>query len=149
MPSAWFDYRSVRGRVLLYIADAWIIAAGVIVAVAVGKHWAWWPFVLGPIIGAAGIGANVALMRLAVRVFRPSSDEMQRAKVQRRPLRLASFPGYGAFGLCVGLIAGSIPSYWPDIALAAMIFLTGILFPLALFPLFKRKADAARAARSG
>ena len=149
MPPTWLDYRSVWGRALLYVADAWIIAAGVIVALAVGKHWAWWPFVLGPIIATAGVGANVALLWIAVRAFRPGKDEMPRFKDGLRLRCIATVPGYGAIGLCVGLIAGSVPSYWPDVALPATILLTGILFPLVLLPFLKRKADAARAARSG
>lgn len=84
---------------MIYVSDAWIVAAGVVLAVGVGRHWAWGPFVLGPIISAVGLGANIALMWLAIRVVRPSQAEMQRAKPRQRQWYVITIPNYLSFEL--------------------------------------------------
>jgi hypothetical protein len=43
-------------------------------------------------------------------------------------------PAYLTFGVAGGVIAGSVGSWWPDIALAAGILLFAVVVPLALFP---------------
>lgn len=140
----WFDYRAARGRILVYISDLGIVLAGVVFAIAVGRHWSWGPFALGVIVGVFAVFAYAALLGIVVKVVRPDGEQLSKARDGLRQRNLIVIPGYLSIGLCTGLIAGSVPSYWPDVVLALMILVLGVLVPLAFLPLAKRKADAQR-----
>jgi cytochrome bd-type quinol oxidase subunit 2 len=140
----WLDYRTERGRTLVYVSDICIVGVGVVLALAVGRHWSWGPFIPGPAVGVLGLSVHAALLGIVVKVFRPDVDQRNKARQGLRQRHLVVIPSYIALGLCVGLIAGALRSYWPDLALAVMVVVFGLLVPLALLPLVKRKADAVR-----
>jgi hypothetical protein len=139
----WFDIRTVRGRGLVYASDLCVVGAGVVLAL-VGRRWSWGPFVLGPTVGVAGLGAYAALLGIVIKVVRADDDQLRKAREGLRQRNMVVIPGYLCFGLCAGLIAGSLHSYSPDVVLALMILVVGLLVPLAVLPVVKRKADALR-----
>jgi hypothetical protein len=145
MAREWLDYRTKRGRAAVLLADLAIVGAGVVIATQPGRRWSWGPFVLGPIVGLLGLGAYAALLRVAIKIFRPDPAQVSEARQrlrQRNPIIVA---GYVCIGLFAGLVAGSLRSYRPDVVLGLMILVFAVLVPLAVLPLAKRKADALRA----
>ena len=144
MAADWLDFRTARGRTVLYASDLCIVAAGVVLAPSVGRRWSWGPFLGGPIVASLGLGAYAALLAIAIKVVRPDGDQLNKARQGLRERNLIVIPGCLSIGLCAGLIAGSRRSYWPDLVLAGTILVAGILVPLAALPLLKRKADALR-----
>lgn len=138
------DYRTTRGRTVVYVSDLCIVGAGVVFAFASGRHWSWGPFVLGPTVGVLALGVYAALLGIVIKVVRPEADQLSKMQQGLRQQNLVVLPGYVSIGLCFGFIAGSLRSYWPDLVLALMILVFGLLVPLALLPLVKRKADAQR-----
>ncbi len=144
MAADWRDYRTPRGRLLVFISDVCIVGASVAFALSVGRHWQWGPFVLGPVVGVLGFGAYALLFWILVRVLRPNSGELTKMRQGLHQRNLVILPTHVSLGLCTGVIAGSLGSYWPDLALASMVLVVGLLAPLALLPLLKRKAAAAR-----
>src|SRR5436190_12883970 len=102
-------------RLVQYVADVSVLLSGTAFAVAVGKHWAWGPFIVAPVVVAAGAAANALVVRVAITYFRPTEELLNRYKARRRNRNAVIVPAYPTVGIGVGLIAGSIPSYWPDI----------------------------------
>jgi MFS family permease len=136
-----------RYRAMQYVSFACILFACIVFAMLVGKHWAWGPFILAPVIVAIGAGSNALMVRTATSWLRPTEEQLRRAASRRRVRNTVIVPSYITFGIGFGLIAGSIPSYWVDVAVGVLILLMSVLVPLAMLPSLKRRADAQRATR--
>jgi MFS family permease len=135
-----------RYRAMQYVSFAYILFTCVLFALLLGKYWSWGPFILAPVIVAIGAGANAQMARKAISWLRPTEEHLRRAASRRRVRNRVTLPAYITFGIGFGLIAGSIPSYWADAALAALILLMSVLVPLAMLPALKRRAEAQRPA---
>jgi hypothetical protein len=142
------DYSSTRLRTSLYIGDLFIVGACAEFAAVIGRHWSWGPFAVGLVIGVLGIVGTVWIQKIAIRVLRPTRDQLDRARQGLRARNIALLPGYVAFGTSAGLIAGSLRSYWPDVVLTTMVIVLGFLVPLALVRVAQRRAHARRNAGS-
>lgn len=134
-----------RGRTLQYISQASMLVACAVVAVFVGKDWAWAPFATTVVVVAAGAVANAVIMRTAITALRPTEEQLQLFAARRRRRNAVVVPGYVAIGVGFGLIAGSFRSYWPAVVIGTMIVLTSVVLPLVLLPRLKRRADELRA----
>ena len=137
-----------RYRAMQYFGFACILFACTVFAVVIGKHWAWGPFILAPALVAIGAGANALIVRRAIAWLQPSDAQLQRPVSHRRQRNTVIVPGYVTFGIGFGLIAGSIPSYWADLAIGLLILVMTVV-PLAMLPSLKRRAAAHRAPRPG
>ena len=140
--SSWVDLSTARGRSLIYVSDFFMVAAVAVAVIVAGKHWAWGPFVAGLAIAVLGVASHALLINVVTRVVRPSAGELVQAKRRIREQRLVVVPNYVTFGLCCALAAGAFRSYILPVVVAALIVLIGVLLPLALLPLLKRKAHA-------
>jgi hypothetical protein len=138
-----------RLRLLQYIGDAGMLFACVVFALLIGKNWAWGPFLLAPVIVAVAPAASAMLLRYGKTKLRPTDADWQRAIARRRQWMTITVPAYVTFAVGVGLVAGSIPSYWPDVVLGVLIMLFTILLPLALLPVLLRRARSQRTAHPG
>jgi hypothetical protein len=87
-------------------------------------HWE----VLVVTVGAA---ATEIVSRIGVAALRPTPEQLGRAASRRRRRNTVVVPAYVPMAIGFGLIAGSIPSYWPDVVLGLMIFVIGVLLPVA------------------
>jgi hypothetical protein len=134
-----------RTRFLIYGSDACILLSGIGFAAVVGKHWDWSPFLASVAAAAAGFGAMMLFLHVVGTKMTMSDDELRTARQRLRVRNRINIPNYAAIGLACGTVAGSIPSYWPAVLLAAANLITGVGLPLALLPMVKRKADARRA----
>jgi hypothetical protein len=142
--TTWLDYRTERGRKVVYVSDLCIVAAGVLFAAAVGRHWSWGPFALGLAVGVLGLGVYAAFLAIATRVVQLDRDELTKARHSLRLRNRIVVPGYVSIGLFCGVVSGSLRSYWLDLVLGLMILIMGLLIPLAVLPLVRRKAVSAR-----
>ena len=140
--SDWVDLRTTRGRSLIYICDCLMVVAVAVAVVVAGKHWAWGPFAAGMAIAVLGIACHALLINIVTRVVRPAAAELAQAKRRIHEQRLVVVPNYVSMGLCCALAAGAFRSYILPVVLAVLIVLLGVLLPLALLPMLKRKADA-------
>jgi hypothetical protein len=142
--AARFSYESKRVRILTYLSDAMIVFSCVGFAVYVGRHWSWGPFALGPLAAAIGLFLYVWLYRILLNTL-PQAPELAAREAERRRWQSAVVvPQYLSLGLACGVIAGSIPAYWPDIVFIALAAGLGFLLPLAFLSLAKRRAEAKR-----
>ena len=130
---------------LQYLSDACIILACVVFALVAGKRWAWGPFITALLIVAAAAGMNAFMVRAVITASRPDDAQRRRLADRQRRRNSVIYPAYATFGIGLGLIAGSIPSYWPDVALGVLIMLTNVLLPLALLPALKRRIQGSHA----
>jgi hypothetical protein len=100
------------------------------------------------VIALVGLGANDLLARAAISSFHPTDEDLRRLAPRRRQRNLVLYPVYAAFGIGCGLIAGSIPSYWPDAISGLLVILIGVLLPLAMLPSLKRRTALRRASQA-
>lgn len=107
------------------------------------------PFIVGPALAVVGLGAYLALPRVAAAYFKADADEVAWARARLRERHAIIVPGYVSFGLCCGLIAGSLPAYWPDVVFGLMLLILGIVVPLAALPLLKRRVDSRSSPAAG
>jgi hypothetical protein len=131
-----------RLRVMQYVSDACIVFACAVFAVVVGKHWDWSPFLLAAGLVAVGAGANALLVHAASKRFRLNEEQRRRAAARRRTRNTVVVPSYITFGVGFGLIAGSIPSYWADLAMGVFMLGVTVLLPLAMLPAIRRRVAA-------
>jgi MFS family permease len=135
--SDWLDFRSRRGRVVEYLGALSILFSATVLALVVGKHWSWGPFLLALAVALALLLPYAAVLRIAVRVLKPPPDQLDKARAEL-PKRL--LPSYPVIALWTGIVGASFRVYWPVAVYAALTFAILVLLPLALLPRAKRRA---------
>lgn len=133
-----------RFRVLQYVADGCIVLACATFAALVGRHWAWGPFVLAALLVAAWFAANTAFLTMLIDRIGPSDSERADLRSRLRVRYKVLVPGAVAIAIGFGLIAGSIPSYWPDLGLGVMILILGVALPVLVLLRVRKRAAAER-----
>ena len=127
-----------------YASGASVLFACTVFALLIGKHWSWPPFAVGPLIAAAALGLNAIIVRRTVAAFEPSREQLDRLASRRRAGNKVLVPVLVAMGIGFGLVAGSIPSYWPDALFGLLMISTSVIGPLLLLPMIKRRYAAQR-----
>src|SRR5438132_1500395 len=102
--SDWLDFRSRRGRVAEYLGGLSILFSAVALALAVGKHWSWGPFLLALAVALSLLLPYFGVLRIAMRVLKPSPDQLDKARAEL-PKRL--LPSYPVTALWTGIVAAS------------------------------------------
>ncbi|MCW2856172.1 MAG: hypothetical protein JWR52_1787 [Marmoricola sp.] len=128
-----------RYRVMQYVSDALVLFACSTFAVEVGKQWAWGPFIAALLVVAVGVAANETITRRWLASIPANPEQRQRAASRRRLRNTVIVPAYVTFGIGCGLIAGSIPSYGPDVVLGVIFLVFSVLMPLVLLRWLKRR----------
>jgi hypothetical protein len=98
------------------------------------------------LIAAAGFIATALVVRAGRQAMALTPEELLAAEADARLRWTVTIPGYATMGIGCGLIAGSIPSYLPDVLLAASMLTVGVALPLAMLPALKRRASRRGAA---
>lgn len=142
--SEWLDFRSPRGQLGLYLSALSILFTAVVLAVDVGKHWLWGPFLLALVVAVVLLLPYFAVLRIASRVLQPSPDRFHKARADL-PKRIV--PSYPAMSLWIGIVAASFRVYWPVAVYAAVTFVGLVVLPLAMLPLAKRRVARDRSSR--
>jgi MFS family permease len=135
--SDWLDFRAPRGRVAMYLSALSILFSAVVLAFVVGKHWSWGPFLLALAVALALLLPYFAVLRIAMRVLKPSPDQLDRTRADSSKRLLPSYP---VIALWTGIVAASFRVYWPVAVYAVLTFAGLVVLPLALLPQAKRRA---------
>jgi hypothetical protein len=101
----------------------------------VGKRWAWSPFVVALLMACVWIVANAWVLRVVTAQHHLTDEQWQRISLRARVL----IPSLLSFGICFGLVAGSIPSYWPDALFGSLLLLFGVAPQVILLIWMKRR----------
>lgn len=144
MPTSAENLFSGRLRLIQYVSNASVLLSCIAFALLVGREWAWGPFLVCPLISAAGWVATAAVVRAGRAALASTPEQVEAATEDARRRRTVTIPGYATMGLSLGVIAGSTRSYWPDVLLAAGMLLIGVVLPLALLPALKRRSASRR-----
>jgi hypothetical protein len=111
-------------------------------ATLVGKHWAWGPFVASLVIVAVLVAANALIANRALLSLGPNADQIRNLAERRRVRNRVLVPSFVTFAVAWGVIAGSARSYWPDVFVGAIFLVGGVVLPLAILPMLKRRVRA-------
>jgi MFS family permease len=137
-----------RNRTLAYASAALVVVSSVVVALAVtfdmGGHWEWGPFFASLFVTAVGVACIEGLRRGMVVRAKPTPEQLTRFRESRRVRNPPLNATYMALAIGVGLISGAIPSYWPVVGLALFILAFGIVLPVAILALVRRRAALSR-----
>jgi hypothetical protein len=145
-PLGWRDPYGLVMRRLVYLSTACVIGSAVVIAATVGTGWSWWLLVWGVALGALAIAFNELLVRVVVRVVRPSETDLERMRSRRHEQRLVVFPASLGMGCAIGLIAASLQNAWPDVLIAVVVVVVSeVALPLAMLPWLSRRAAVIRA----
>jgi hypothetical protein len=128
-------------RWLMFVSGLLVIFACSLLALGVGHHWSWGLFAWGIAAGLLAIACYEAMFRLIVVVSRAPAAEVADASRELKPRRQTLFPLFGAYGLAFGIASAGLASIWPDLFWTALVILSEVVFPLALYPFIKRRIE--------
>jgi len=102
----------------------WILIAAVAVAIFVGGHWRWGPFVVGVAVAVAGAVAygllgtinNEAILRIGAHKLTSGHTRLATARSAARDRLLTHCTLIAGFGLALGIASAGLGSWWPDVA---------------------------------
>jgi len=134
-----------RMRTLQYMSGLAVLGSCLVFALLIGGGWSWPPFLLAPGIAILGLAAAGLITHFAIASLEPSEEQLRVVAADRRARNKVLLPVNLCMGLGVGVIAGSIPSYWPDVMFGVMMLAAGVAVPAALLPGALRKARAKQA----
>ncbi|HEY3926036.1 MAG TPA: hypothetical protein VGL75_15845 [Acidothermaceae bacterium] len=126
-------------RLLVYLANAILIATAVVTATVVGKGWSWWLFLWGAGLGVLGLAGNELIVRVTVRIVRPSASDLERLRSRRHDQRLIVFPSALLTGCAIGIIAAGLQSDVPDVLMTVLIVVLELALPVVLLSLLRRR----------
>lgn len=90
----------------------------------------------------AALVTNALLVRTTVAAFEPTQEQLDRLAARRRASNKVLAPALVMMGVGFGLIAGRIPSYWPDLFFGLLMLLTALIVPLTFLQRAKRRFAA-------
>jgi hypothetical protein len=135
---------SGRIRTLQYLSDAFILFASAVFALFVGTGWAWGPFLVSLLVVGFTVGCNEAVFRAGMRILNATEEQSRLARARHRKRNVVTVPGYLTMAVATGVVAGSLERYWPAVVVGVVFLLTAVVFPLAMLPTVKRRAEARR-----